>query len=213
MVNNTAITVMGQGFATGMGLIVAIGAQNSFVLSQGIRRNHHLLIALLCMGCDGLLIATGIAGMGSLVASTPLIGRCLTWIGALFLVVYGAISLRAVFQTGRLRMEDRPLLSRRAAVVTTLALTLLNPHVYLDTVVLMGTLGSVHGDIGRWFFGLGALMASMVWFSGLSIGGNILAPLFVQPASWKILDLLVCVTMWAMAWLLLYQSGLPLFGG
>ena len=207
MISTAAITAVGQGFATGMGLIAAIGAQNSFVLSQGIRRNHHRLIALICIGCDALLIVAGIGGMGRIVAGGPLIGHWLGLIGALFLVGYGAIALRSVFRPGRLSVADRPRLSRRAAVATTLALTLLNPHVYLDTVFLMGTLSSRHEGVGRWFFGLGAIVASTVWFSGLSLGGKILAPLFARSVSWKILDTLVCGTMWAVAWSLLCQSG------
>ncbi|MDD2463332.1 MAG: LysE/ArgO family amino acid transporter [Desulfobulbus sp.] len=207
MIGTAAITAVGQGFATGMGLIVAIGAQNSFVLSQGIRRHHHLLIALICIGCDALLIVVGIGGMGRIVAGAPLVGRWLSWIGALFLVGYGVIALRSVFRPGRLSVDDRPMLSRRAAIATTLALTLLNPHVYLDTVFLMGTLSSRHEGIDSWFFGFGAIVASTVWFFGLSLGGKILAPLFVRSISWKILDTLVCGTMWAVAWSLLCQPG------
>lgn len=207
MIRTAVLTAVGQGFATGMGLIVAIGAQNSFVLSQGIRRNHHLLIALVCIGCDALLIATGIGGMGQILAGAPRIGRWLSWIGAVFLVGYGAISLRAVFGSGRLTVDRRPQLSRGAAVTTTLALTLLNPHVYLDTVVLMGTLSSGHQGLDRWFFGAGAILASGVWFTGLSLGSGFLAPLFARPLSCKILDALVCATMWGLAWSLLSPPG------
>ncbi|MGD9949716.1 MAG: LysE/ArgO family amino acid transporter [Desulfobulbus sp.] len=204
MVSTAAITIVGHGFATGMGLIVAIGAQNSFVLSQGIRRNHHLLVALICIGCDAILISAGIGGMGQIVARSPLIGRWLIWIGAALLVCYGAVALRSVFHAGQLILDDRPMLSRRGAVATTLALTLLNPHVYLDTVVLMGALSSGHQGHGRWMFGVGAILASALWFSGLSFGGGLLAPLFRRPLAWRILDSLVCVTMWAAACALLF---------
>lgn len=200
MNTTVAWAAIGQGFATGMGLIVAIGAQNSFVLTQGIRRNHHLVIGLICIACDALLIAAGIGGMGQMVAAMPHLGHWLRWIGALFLLAYGALALRSVFRTGQLTVQQRPLLSRRAAVVTTLALTLLNPHVYLDTVVLMGALSSGHAGLGRWCFGLGAILASTLWFAGLSLGGGLLAPLFARPLAWKMLDALVCVTMWGIAW-------------
>ncbi len=213
MISTGGLTAMGQGFATGMGLIVAIGAQNSFVLSQGIRRNHHLLVAAICIGCDALLIATGVCGMGKIAATAPLIGRWASSIGAVFLIAYGARALGSVFRSGQLLTQGQPLLSRRAAIATTLVLTLLNPHVYLDTVVLMGTLSSGQANMGRWLFALGAIAASVVWFSALSLGGRILAPLFVLPLSWKMLDILVCGTMWGVAWSLLSPSAIYLFKG
>lgn len=200
MINTAAWAALGQGFATGMGLIVAIGAQNSFVLSQGIRRNHHLLIGLICITCDALLIAAGIGGMGQMVTALPHLGQWLRWIGALFLVVYGGSALRSVFRSGQLPIQDQPLLSRRTAVATTLTLTLLNPHVYLDTVVLMGMLSSGHAGLGRWCFGLGAILASTLWFTSLSLGGSLLAPFFARPLAWRMLDILVCLTMWGIAW-------------
>nr|WP_321465800.1 LysE/ArgO family amino acid transporter [uncultured Desulfobulbus sp.] len=197
------LAIIGQGFATGMGLIVVIGAQNSFVLSQGIRRNHHLLIAVICSACDALLISAGIGGMGGIVARAPRIGGWLSLIGALFLVSYGLLALRSACASVQLTGEERPLLSRRAAIATTLSLTLLNPHVYLDTLVLMGALASGYQGMGRALFAAGAMGASLFWFFSLSLGGRMLAPLFSRPLSWKILDTLVCITMWGVAWSLL----------
>lgn len=208
MISTAAWAALGQGFATGMGLIVAIGAQNSFVLSQGIRRNHHLLIGLICITCDTLLIAAGIGGMGQMVAALPSLGHWLRWIGALFLVGYGLLALRSAFGSGQLAIQHQPLLSRRAAVATTLALTLLNPHVYLDTVVLMGMLSSGHAGLGRWCFGLGAILASTLWFTSLSLGGGLLAPFFARPLAWRMLDILVCLTMWGIAWTLLSDGAI-----
>jgi L-lysine exporter family protein LysE/ArgO len=194
------LSAMGVGFATGMGLIAAIGAQNGFVLAQGIRRNHHLLIALVCIGCDAVLITAGVGGMGRCIAGEPVLTRWMTWAGAAFLVLYGMRLLWSAVRGGVLSATKGSLLSRKEAVTTTLAITLLNPHVYLDTVVLLGALSS--GLIGnnRWWFAVGAVFASTLWFLGLALGGRMLAPLCSRPGAWRIIDILVGTTMWWVAW-------------
>ncbi len=201
-------TAFFQGMAVGGGLIVAIGAQNVFVLTQGVRRNHHLAVAGLCMFCDAVLIALGVAGIGSVVAASPFLGGLATWGGAAFLFWYGLKALWSALGTSGLQTREPSACSLGRVLGLTLAVTLLNPHVYLDTVVLMGSISGRFPLPDRYFFGLGAMTASILWFSGLCIGGRMLAPLFRAPLTWKILDGLVCLTMWAIAFTLL-RSTLP----
>jgi len=188
-----------QGFATGGGLIVAIGAQNAFVLSQGVRGNYTVVIALICILCDALFITAGVAGFGVAVSTSPILSQWVTWGGAGFLFFYGWVSLRSAMKGGRLGANERAVRSLGAAVVATLAVTLLNPHFYLDTVILLGGVSSqFHGE-RRFSFWAGSVSASTLWFLALSCGGRMLAPLFTKPLSWRILDSLVCITMWAIA--------------
>jgi L-lysine exporter family protein LysE/ArgO len=200
-----------QGFGTGGGLIVAIGAQNAFVLTQGVRGNHPLIVALICILCDVLFISAGIAGVGTAVATRPALTLWVAWGGAGFLLFYGWGSLRSAIRGGSLTAADRPPLSLRAAVFTTLAVTLLNPHFYLDTVVLLGGLSSQFRGQSRLLFWAGAISASIIWFISLSLGGRMLAPLFSRQISWRILDSLVCLTMWGIAASLVMTAGLPLW--
>jgi L-lysine exporter family protein LysE/ArgO len=188
-----------QGAGVGAGLIIAIGAQNAFVLSQGVRRRYPLLIALICWWCDCVLILAGMAGLGSAVSTHPQWMRLAAWGGAVFLLVYGFRSLRSAIAGGRLETGDAAMGTARAAVLTTLAVTLFNPHVYLDTVVLLGSLSGQFPGAGRYAFAAGAIMASFVWFFSLSIGARLLAPFFRRPVAWRVLDSLVCLTMWCIA--------------
>jgi len=193
------ITPFLQGFGTGGGLIVAIGAQNAFVLSQGVRKNHHLIIAMICIFCDTLFISAGVAGFGTVVSADPTLSQWVTWGGAGFLVFYGWKSLCSALRGGNLTTNDQTVKSLKIAVITTLAVTLLNPHFYLDTVILLGGVSSrFHGE-SRLFFWAGAVSASTIWFISLSLGGQMLAPLFKKQISWRILDSLVCCTMWVIA--------------
>ncbi|MCP4670206.1 MAG: amino acid transporter [Desulfobacula sp.] len=193
------ITPFIQGFGTGGGLIVAIGAQNAFVLSQGVRRNHHFIIALICIICDAVFITAGVAGFGTAVSTNPALYQWVAWGGSGFLFFYGLRSLCSAIRGGSMDISDQSAQTLRAAILTTLAVTLLNPHFYLDTVILLGSVsGQFHGE-SRLYFWVGAVSASTLWFISLCLGGQMLAPLFKKQISWRILDSLVCATMWTIA--------------
>ncbi|SFP16609.1 LysE/ArgO family amino acid transporter [Tranquillimonas alkanivorans] len=188
-----------SGFALGLSLILAIGAQNAFVLRQGLRRAHVLPVCLTCAASDAVLIAAGVAGFGWIVGKAPWLVPAMRWAGAAFLFVYGALSFRAAATSGeRLEAADRGAGTLGAALATCLALTWLNPHVYLDTVVLLGSVAA-GWDGSRWAFGAGAVMASFVFFLSLGYGARALSPLFAKPAAWRVLEAVVGVTMWAIA--------------
>ncbi len=198
-------------FATGCGtgacLIIAIGAQNAFVLKQGIMRSHVFTVALLCSIIDAALIALGVGGLGKIIASTPYLIMATKYGGAAFLFYYGLRAFRAAAQSPKLRVTqdtfDHPTL--KATVLTLLALSLLNPHVYLDTVVLLGSIGAQFDPEERLLFALGAMTASFIWFFSLCYGAGYLAPLFEKPISWRILDALVGCVMWGIALSLLWS--------
>lgn len=188
-----------QGFGTSAGLIVAIGAQNAFVLSQSVRGNHHVVIALICIICDAVFITVGVAGVGATVSANPGLSRWVTWGGAGFLVIYGYRSLRSAIGGGSLQISEQTDQPLRSVILTTLAVTLLNPHFYLDTVVLLGGISSqLHGEM-RLIFWFGAVSASTLWFLCLSLGGGLLAPVFRTQLAWRILDMLICAIMWIIA--------------
>lgn len=199
------ITPFIQGFGTGGGLIAAIGAQNAFVLSQGVRKNHHFLVASICIVCDVIFISAGIAGFGKAVSNMPTLSQLVTWGGAGFLIFYGFVSFRSAIRGGSMDVNERKMLTLKAAIITTLAVTLLNPHFYLDTVILLGSISSqLHGK-SRLYFWVGAVSASTLWFICLSLGGQLLAPLFRKQISWRLLDSVVCLTMWTIAVSLIIQ--------
>jgi L-lysine exporter family protein LysE/ArgO len=190
-----------KGFTLGASLIIAIGSQNAFVLRQGLRREHVFTICSICFICDALLILLGVGGFGTLVASSPNLMILARWGGALFLFIYGLRSFRSAFKPGTMEVEtaDNPASCLKWAILTTLALTLLNPHVYLDTVVLLGSIAGQLSENNRPIFAIGAVSASMVWFYGLGYGARLLTPLFRKQISWKILDTLIGFIMWAIA--------------
>ncbi|PWK56055.1 LysE/ArgO family amino acid transporter [Silicimonas algicola] len=193
------MTTFASGFAVSLSLIMAIGAQNAFVLRQGVTRRHVELVVLICILSEAILIASGVAGFGALMEATPWIEPLAKWGGAAFLIVYGALSARrALTETQSLVAGEGPQQTARSAVLTCLALTWLNPHVYLDTVVLLGAIAAQYGD-DRWAFGAGALAASTVFFVALGYGATLLAPVFARPAAWRVLDMGVAVVMWSIA--------------
>jgi L-lysine exporter family protein LysE/ArgO len=187
------------GFATGLTLIVAIGAQNAFVLRQGLRREHVLPIVMLCGAADALLIAAGVAGLGSLLTAQPVALDVARYGGAAFLAGYAVLAARRAARPQALTAADRGPTSRGAAVITCLGFTFLNPHVYLDTVLLLGSLASQHGDDGRWMYGIGAVLGSFTWFFALGFGARWLSRFFAQPRAWRILDAFIAVVMLALA--------------
>lgn len=187
------------GFALGFSLILAIGAQNAFVLRQGLRKSHVFAVCLTCALSDAVLIAVGVAGFGWLVQSAPWVAPVMTFAGAAFLVVYGALSFwRAATVSEALSAADTGAGSLRAALITCLALTWLNPHVYLDTVILLGSVSTQY-EGARLAFAAGAMTASFIFFFALGYGARLLAPFFAQPAAWRSLDVLVGAVMWSLA--------------
>lgn len=186
-----------KGVGTGGSLIIAIGAQNAFVLSQGVRRNYTIIIPLICAVCDAVLVALGVAGVGSFIASSRMLSLCAGIGGAAFLFCYGAMAFRSAVRGGQLEADQGGVSSLKGAVLATLAVTLLNPHVYIDTIILLGSLAGQLPDAQRMAFGAGAVTASITWFFALSLGAGLLAPLFKKEIAWRILDSLVGIVMWA----------------
>lgn len=196
-----------QGLALSLGLIVAIGAQNAFVLRQGLRREHVGPVVLFCAAADALLIMAGVLGMAQALGERPGLARALALAGALFLAVYGALALRRARQSGQLRAAGGGEgLGRTAALAQAAAFTLLNPHVYLDTVLLVGSIGAQQPAELRAFFIAGAALASALWFGLLGFGARWLAPWFARPRAWQVLDSLIGLTMWVLSALLLRHA-------
>jgi L-lysine exporter family protein LysE/ArgO len=192
------VAAAASGFLLGLGLIAAIGAQNAFVLRQGLRREHVFAVCLTCAVSDAILIAAGVGGMGWLAARAPWIAPAMTWAGAAFLVVYGAMSFARAMRPGALAPAGQGAGGLRAVLLTCIALTWLNPHVWLDTVVLLGSVAAQYPGDGV-AFGAGAVLASFVFFFALGYGARTLAPLFARPAAWRVLDLAVGAVMWTIA--------------
>lgn len=192
-----------QGLALSFGLIVAIGAQNAFVLRQGLRREHVGSVVLFCAMADAVLITAGVMGMAQAIGESPGLARTLALAGAAFLAFYGLQALRRARRLHQLQAaEGGTGLSRSAAMAQAAAFTLLNPHVYLDTVLLVGSIGAQQSAQLRWWFVLGAGTASMFWFGLLGFGARWLAPWFARPRAWQVLDGLIGLTMWVVAALL-----------
>lgn len=193
------------GLGFGLSLIVAIGAQNAFVLRQGLRREHVSVVAAICAVSDALLYAAGGAGFGPLVERWPDAVEVMRWLGAAVVLGYGAMAAwRAVRGDTRLAaaedgaLGDSPGRRLRPVVLTTLALTWLNPHVYLDTVLLQGSVAATYGD-DRWLFTAGAMVSSIIWFCGLGYGARLLAPVLKRPGAWRVVDGVIALIMLAVA--------------
>jgi L-lysine exporter family protein LysE/ArgO len=194
------------GFLTGLSLIVAIGAQNAFVLRQGLRRRHVLLVVAVCAGSDLVLILAGVAGIGTIVERAPLVLVVVRWFGAAFLLGYGLLAARRGIRGGRLEAAAERRLTTSAVLAAALAFTWLNPHVYLDTVLLVGSIASAHGFPGRWWFAAGASLASITWFTALGYGARALTPLFRRRNAWRVLDGGIAVVMMSLAGSLLLSG-------
>ncbi|WP_374315464.1 LysE/ArgO family amino acid transporter [Microbacterium sp.] len=210
------LTPLVAGFGLGLSLIVAIGAQNLFVLREGLRREHVFVVAAICAASDALLIALGVSGVGFVLQAVPWLVDAVRWAGAAFLVTYGLLAARRAWRpSDRALQAEEPQPGPAGApagstatatatrtrllpvVLTCLALTWLNPHVYLDTVFLLGTVANTHGD-QRWLFGAGAMAASVIWFFGLAFGARYLGRWLSTPRAWRILDAIIAVVMIAL---------------
>ncbi|MFF9405124.1 LysE/ArgO family amino acid transporter [Streptomyces anandii] len=193
---NHALTALAAGFGTGLSLIVAIGAQNAFVLRQGVRRDAVLAVVGICALSDALLISLGVGGVGAVVVAWPGALTGVGLVGGAFLLCYGVLAARRVLRpaASALRADGEVAGSRRRAVLTCLAMTWLNPHVYLDTVFLLGSLAADRGAL-RWTFGLGAALASLCWFAALGFGARLLGRVLARPSAWRVLDGLIAATM------------------
>jgi len=190
------VSAVVPGLLTGLSLIVAIGAQNAFVLRQGLRRDRVGPVVLVCALSDLVLIVAGVAGIGVIVDRAGFVLDVVRWLGVAFLAWYGVSSLRRAAHPEALAVAER---GSTRVVTTAVLLTWLNPHVYLDTVLLLGSIANTHGPDGRWWFALGAGTASVLWFCGLGYGARLAAPLLARPAAWRVLDVLIGLTMLAIA--------------
>lgn len=191
------LTTTIAGMLTGLALIIAIGAQNAFVMRQGLRREHLLPVVLICIAADAGLILLGTAGVGVVVSAHPGLVEVVTWLGAAYLVGYGLLALRRATRPEGLSVAAAPT-SRGSVVLTTLALTFLNPHVYLDTVLMLGSIANGFGE-QRWAFAGGAVVGSIVWFTGLGLGAHTLAAPLGRPRTWRVLDGVIGATMIGLA--------------
>jgi L-lysine exporter family protein LysE/ArgO len=186
------------GFLTGLSLIIAIGAQNAFVIRQGLLRQHVFLIVAICAISDAALIFLGTGGLGTLVQSKPSLLEFIRWFGVIYLTWFGIRSVRSAFKSQSLQAGEGSVISKTKIVGTCLALTFLNPHVYLDTVILLGSIANqFEGD--RWFFALGGAIASMVWFTSIGYGARAASRFMSKPIFWKILDSIIAAVMFTIA--------------
>ena len=192
---STALSTFGSGFILGLSLIMAIGAQNAFVLKQGLLKQHVFWLALICAASDAILITLGVAGFGELIKHFPWIDSVARYGGACFLAAYALKSLYSAFFTSEALIADQGAgTSLRNAILTCLAFTWLNPHVYLDTLILLGSLSTQYGEASHWF-GLGCVVASFFFFFSLGYGARLLSPFFAKPVAWRVLDVLIALIM------------------
>jgi L-lysine exporter family protein LysE/ArgO len=187
------------GLLTGLSLIVAIGAQNAFVLRQGLRRSHVGLVVAVCAVSDVVLIVAGVAGIGVLVDRAAWAVEVVRWLGVAFLTAYGVSSLLRARRPQVLAAGDGAVEARGGVLLKATALTWLNPHVYLDTVLLLGSIAGAHGSPGRWWFAVGACLASIGWFAALGYGARLSAPRLADPRAWQVLDVVIGLVMLAIA--------------
>ena len=187
------------GFLTGLSLIVAIGAQNAYVLRQGLLRAHVPAVVVVCAVSDLVLIVAGVGGIGAVVDRAPILIEVVRWFGVAFLLWYAMGALRRALGTEALSAaaDGSDIESRGRVVGRAIVLTWLNPHVYLDTVLLLGSIAATHDDVvgGRWWFAAGAGLASIVWFAGLGFGAGRIAPMLARPRAWQVLEVGIAVTM------------------
>ncbi|MEY4533081.1 MAG: hypothetical protein RI926_850 [Actinomycetota bacterium] len=191
-----AAALAGLGF--GLSLIVAIGAQNAYVLRQGLRKEHVFVIVAICALSDAALIAVGVAGLGAIIQQLEWLLLLIEVIGGVFLCTYGVMAAKRAWKPEVLNTDTGgKAVSLKVAAGTALALTYLNPHVYLDTVLLLGSVAGTY-EANRWWFAAGAMLGSVIWFSTLGFGARLLDPVFKKPAAWRVLDAIIAVVMFTL---------------
>lgn len=207
MIEGATFSVILQGFVLSAGLIIAIGAQNAYVLKQSLKRQHGLAAATICILCDAVLISVGVGGVGGFIAASPLLTQLAAWGGAVFLLCYGYIAFRAALHPQVLELDNTQSNKQlKKVILTTFAITLLNPHVYLDTMVLIGGIAAQYEVAERLHFGMGAVSASVVWFLSLAYFSSKLAPLLHTPRAWKVIDIITGIIMWLVALMLVRNA-------
>ena len=195
MLDSFPISPAIEGFLLGGGLIIAIGAQNAFILRQGLLRSHVFILCTICALSDALLIVVGVAGLGTLIEQNEALLKPVAIVGSLFLFAYAIIAARKAIKPHGLEVELQKAPTLKVAIATVLAFTFLNPHVYLDTVVLIGSLSARFAGVERLAFGGGAAVASFVWFFSLGYGARWLTPIFASPMAWRVLDAIIAIVM------------------
>jgi L-lysine exporter family protein LysE/ArgO len=199
------VIAFSSGVLSGFALIIAIGAQNAFVIRQGLLRQHVLTVVLFCAISDALLIAAGTAGLGKVIESAPEVLEIVRWFGVTYLIFFGLKSLRSAFRHNTLTLEQGNLVSRKRTILTVLGLTFLNPHVYLDTVIFLGSIANQF-PADKWFFSAGAMTASFLWFFFIGFGSKMAARFMVKVIFWKVLDLAVAIIMFTLATYLTFYN-------
>jgi len=193
------------GFFAGLGLIVAIGAQNAFVIRQGLKRQHVLAVVAICALADAALIALGIAGLGAIIQGVPWLLEGVRWFGVAYLTWFGIKSVRSAFKNQTMDTSGNEAGSLKKAVLAVLGFTFLNPHVYLDTVILLGSISNQFAE-DRWIFGFGAMTASVVWFSTIGFGARAASRFMSKPIFWRVLDSLIAAVMFSIAFYLAFAK-------
>ncbi len=206
------LTAALAGLGFGLSLIVAIGAQNAFVLRQGLRKEHVFVIVAICAVSDALLIALGVAGLGAIIQQLEWLLLLIELVGGLFLCTYGVMAAKRAWKPEVLNTDTGgKAVSLKVAAGTALALTYLNPHVYLDTVLLLGSIAGTY-EANRWWFAAGAMLGSVIWFSTLGFGARLLDPVFKRPSAWRVLDAIIAVVMFTLGMSLLISFVQHLIG-
>jgi L-lysine exporter family protein LysE/ArgO len=193
------------GFFAGLGLIVAIGAQNAFVIRQGLSRQHVFVVVAICAIADASLIALGIAGLGAIIQGVPWLLEGVRWFGVAYLTWFGIKSVRSALKNQAMDTSGTQTTSLKKAVLAVLGFTFLNPHVYLDTVILLGSISNQFA-YDRWIFGFGAMTASIVWFSAIGFGARAASRFMSKPIFWRVLDSLIAVVMFSIAFYLAFAK-------
>lgn len=193
------------GFFAGLSLIVAIGAQNAFVIRQGLSRQHVLVVVAICAIADAALIALGIAGLGAIIQGLPWLLEGVRWFGVAYLTWFGIKSVRSAFKNDVMDVSGEQTASLKKVVAAVLGFTLLNPHVYLDTVILLGSISNQFAE-DRWVFGFGAMTASIVWFSAIGFGARAASRFMSKPIFWRVLDSIIAAVMFTIAFYLAFAK-------